>query len=102
MKLLPKTDGYTTMISTFVSRECGFGLQFNDKELRMVNDRQRSCEWGEYLSKTEAIEVHGTSKKKLIEDKLTLVQFSDVEINKEGYWNNNQISLQVEDVYDVI
>ena len=46
--------------------------------------------------------MHGTSKKKLIEDKLTLVQFSDVEINKEGYWNNNQIALQVEDIYDVI
>ena len=60
MKLLPKTDGYITMISTFVSRECGFGLQLNDNELRRVNIIQRSCEWGEFLSKSEAIEVNGT------------------------------------------
>ena len=30
------------------------------------------------------------------------MKFFDVGINEEGYWNNNQIALQVEDVYDAL
>ena len=32
----------------------------------------------------------------------SLVHFFDVGINEEGYWNYNQIDLQVEDVFDVL
>jgi len=38
----------------------------------------------------------------MIKDKLTLVRFFDVGINEEGYWNYNQIALQVEDVFDAL
>ena len=38
----------------------------------------------------------------MINDKLTLVRFFDVGINEEGYWNYNQIALQVEDVFDAL
>ena len=65
MKLLPKTDGYTTMVSAFVSREFGVGLFLEEKELKEVNERRTSREWGEYISKQEALEIHGTTKKKL-------------------------------------
>ena len=37
-----------------------------------------------------------------MKDPLTLVRFFDVGINEEGYWNYNQIALQVEDVFDVL
>ena len=37
-----------------------------------------------------------------MKDPLTLVCFFDVGINEEGYWNHNQIALQVEDVFDPI
>ena len=41
-------------------------------------------------------------QKKLISDKLTLIRFFDVGIDKEGYWNYNQVALQVKDVCDVL
>ena len=103
MKLLPKTDGYTTiMVSAFVSREFGFGLELTDDELQKVNKRRRSREWGTYLSKKEDIAVNGSDKKRLLKDSLTLVRFFDVGINEEGYWNYNQLAHQVEDIYDVL
>ena len=32
MKLLPKSDGYSRMVSAFVSRDFGFGLQLSKQE----------------------------------------------------------------------
>ena len=46
--------------------------------------------------------VYGTTKKKKITDPLTLIRFFDVGVNLEGFWNYDQMSLQVEDVYDVL
>ncbi len=39
--------------------------------------------------------------KKLI-DNLTLIRFFDVGVNLEGFWNYDQMAIQVEDVYDVL
>ena len=36
------------------------------------------------------------------EDKLTLVQFFDLEINEEGCWNYFHMALQIEDAFDVL
>ena len=33
---------------------------------------------------------------------ILLVRFFDVAINLEGFWNNDQMTLQVEDVYNVL
>ena len=57
MKLLPKTDGYTIMESAFVSRE--FGMKLDNDELRRLNERRQSREWGHCLSLKEVIEVNG-------------------------------------------
>jgi len=38
MKLLPKTDGYTQMVSAFCSRTFGFGLILNEEELKQLNE----------------------------------------------------------------
>lgn len=102
MKLLPKSDGYSRMVSAFVSRDFGFGLQLSKQELDKVNERRLGKTWGQYLSKKESIEVYGNSKKKVIEDQLTLVRFFDIGMNEEGYWNFNHMALQVEDVFDVL
>ena len=102
MKLLPKTDGYTQMVSAFCSRSFGFGIVLSEEELKIVNERRQSNEWGRYTSSKEAIEINGTDKKNVLTDSLTLVRFFDVGINEEGYWNYNQIALQVEDVFDVL
>ena len=50
MKLLPKTDGFTQMVSAFVSRSFGVGLLLNDEEMRELNKRRASREWGTYIS----------------------------------------------------
>ena len=46
--------------------------------------------------------VYGTTKMKKITDGLTLIHFLDVGVNLEGFWNYDQMALQVEDIYDVL
>ena len=101
-QLLPKSDGYSQMVSGFVSRDFGVGLHLNEEELQKVNERRVSDEWCHYLSADEAMTVYGTTKKKKLTDKLTLIRFFDVGVNLEGFWNYDQMSLQVEDIYDVL
>ena len=38
----------------------------------------------------------------MIRDKLTLVQFFDLRINEEGYWNYFHMALQIEYVFNVL
>ena len=101
-KLLPKSDGYSRMVSAFVSREFGAGLKLNEEELQKVNARRASSDWSDYISKKEAIEVYGSTKKKKIDKTLTLIQYFDLGMNEEGYWNYNHVALQVEDIFDVL
>ncbi len=101
-KLIPKTDGYSQMVSAFVLRSFGVGLELNEEELVKVNERRQSEKWGHYIEKKAAMEIYGSTKKKLIRDKLTLVQFFDLGINEEGYWNYFHMALQIEDVFDVL
>ena len=63
MKLLTKTDSYTQMVSAFVSCFFGVGLKLNEDQLREVNKRMASHQWGKYVSNKEAIEINGTDQK---------------------------------------
>ena len=63
-QLLPKSDGYSRMISAFVSRSFGVGLHLSDIELNEVNEQRMSSEWCHYLTKESALTVYGTTKKK--------------------------------------
>ena len=75
-QLLPKSDGYSRIISGFASRSFGVGLHLSQNELDKVNKRRMNSEWGEYLLKNEVITVYGTTKKKKQkQDKLTLLRF---------------------------
>ena len=62
-QLLPKSDGYSQMVSGFISRDFGVGLHLNNKELKKVSEQRISDEWCHYLSADEAMTVHGTTKK---------------------------------------
>ena len=84
-KLLPKSDGYSKMVSAFISWEVGMGIKLTKEELKQVNERRMSSEWGFYLSKNEAMNIYGSTKKKKITDELTLVRFFDVGVNLEGF-----------------
>ena len=66
-QLLPKSDGYSKMVSGFVSRDFGVGLYLSKEQLEEVNERRMGSEWGHYLSKEEAITVYGTTKKKEVD-----------------------------------
>ena len=101
-ELLPKNEGYSRMVSGFVSRSFGVGLLLSQDELDKVNERRMGSEWGHYVSKDSAMTVYATTKKKKLTDNLTLVRFFDVGVNLEGFWNYDQMALQVEDVYDVL
>ena len=61
-----------------------------------MNERKQSDEWGTYISSKEAFKIMGSVTKKVIEDSRFLNHFFDVGINEKGYWNFNQIALQVE------
>ncbi len=64
-KLLPKSDGYSKMVSAFVFQEFGMRIKLTKDELKEVNKRTRmSIEWGFYLSKNEAINIYVLQRKK--------------------------------------
>jgi len=101
-ELIPKTDGYSQMVSAFVSRSFGVGIKVNEEDLFKINERRKSEKWGHYIDEKAAMEIHGSIKKKSIKDPLTLVQFFDLGINEEGYWNYFHMALQIEDIFDVL
>ena len=90
------------MISGFVSCSFGVGLNLSKEELDKINETRTGCEWGNYLSREAALAVYGTTKKRKIKDQLTLIRFFDVGVNLEGFWNYDQMALQVEDVFSVL
>ncbi len=45
--------------------------------------------------------IYGSTKKK-ISDNFTLVRFFEVGVNLEGFWSYNQMTIQVEDIFDVL
>ena len=88
-QLLPKSDGFSRMVSAFVSQEFGVGLELKENELEEVNKRRMSDQWGEYILVELANNVYGSTKKKKIQDQLTLVRFFKVGMNLEDFWNYN-------------
>ena len=52
------------MISAFVSRSFGVGIQLTEEELIKVNKQRKSEHWGHYMEKKAAMEIYGSTKKK--------------------------------------
>ena len=58
--LLPKSDGYGVIISSFQSREFGFGMDINDDELKQIN---QYIQGKQYVDTSVAINLNCTSYK---------------------------------------
>ena len=61
MKLLPKTNNFTQMVSAFISRDFGVGIILNEDKMRAVNLHRARCEWGKYVSSDGAFKINGTN-----------------------------------------
>lgn len=96
--LVPKDDGAGVMISGFISRELGFGIEWTDELRDNVNETRRDQT---YKDEEAALEVHSTRNKHDLVDN-PLVRFFRYGLNQEGYWNSNHMICQVEDVVDVL
>ena len=64
-KLLPKSDGYSLMMSEFCSRCFGLGLNVTEQQLQEINDRRSNGPTANYISVDAAMEVYGSKKKHL-------------------------------------
>ena len=99
MRLLPKSEGHTRMISAFVSRPFGLGLHCTLSQLDKIN---KSRQHQHYISKDSAKAVYGCTRKKPFTSTYLLIQYFDVGINEDGYWRFDHIALKCEDIYDVL
>ena len=94
----PKDDGHGIMLSSFVSRDFGYGHDLSQQQLDQINSYRNGKK---YLDEEAAIHVCGKNKKV----KLTTTPFiSQLEYdqNNEGYWNYHHMVIQLEDVVDVL
>ena len=103
-ELLPKSDGYSLMISALTSRVDGLGARITEQQLEEINNirTDENSDWCEYISGRSAIEVYGTTKKKKLTCKHALIQYFELGVQNEGYWDYHHMALQMEDAYDVL
>ena len=102
--LLPKSDGLTKMLSGYVIRDTGLGIELTDEQFDAINKRTTDTDsmWNEYISNDSALEIYGETKKTKLTSKHALVQYFDVGMHNEGYWNYHRMALQNEDAFDVL
>jgi hypothetical protein len=96
--LLPKDEGQGLMISAFVSRELGYGMELTPSQLDAINLKRKN---EHYLDTLSAKKKNGNTKK----PKLTHSPFSrklEYGANGEGYWTYECMVLQMEDVVDCL
>ena len=84
-QLLPKSDGRSKMISALFSRLDGLGVELSEQQLSEINAQRLEGQWSEYISKTSAIEVKGTTKKEKLTSKHALIQYFDLGVQNEGF-----------------
>jgi hypothetical protein len=96
--LLPKTDGFSLMLSALQSRETGFGVSVSRIQLDEINEARRSQN---YVDVDAAIAIHGTAAKNDLKDSPFVVYF-ELGANNEGYWTYNHMAVQFEDCVDCL
>ena len=97
-QLLPKDDGQGLMLSSFCSRELGYGYSVPPDILKIVNEKRKS---EKYDDENAAIIKNGSANK----PPLTISPFArELEYgnNHEGYWMYENMILQLEDCVDVL
>jgi len=101
-KLEPKGPGASFMVSGVTSRKWGFGLELTGPELARVNAFRRD-KMPEYMSASAATEVMGTTAKADLIDSRFVVFFEQGSgSNKEGWWDGDNMIIQMEDIMDVM
>jgi hypothetical protein len=99
--LIPKDEGQGVMVSSFVSREFGYGMSLSSDDLDKVNTARSKGVRRYYKDEKSAIAKLGTTKKTLlIESPFTC--FFEYGQNNEGYWTYESMVLQLEDVVDCL
>lgn len=96
--LLPKSTGYSYMISAFQSRKFGFGMEMTAEELQQVNDSRKGTH---YWDAEAANEVQKSTVKKEL-TKSPFVRTLLIGANLEGYWNSFHMAVQLEDCIDCL
>ena len=91
--------GLGAMVSLLISREFHFNfnstkIQF-DKVLEAANNKRDRTK---YLNSKAAIAVHGSNDKKLTST--PFYQDFNYDKNRQGYWDGNHASAQLEDYID--
>ena len=95
---MPKEEGQGVMLSSFVSREFGYGMQLSSAQLSHVNEYRKGQH---YLDKEAAMEINKTTLKQALTSS-PFTSYFQYGANYEGYWNYNTMVLQFEDVIDVL
>ena len=96
MPLLPKDEGAGVMISAFVSREHGYGINFTAEELERINEYRKGKE---YSDREAAQNKRGNAIKKPLTDSPFVINF-EYGNQAEGYWNYDSMVIQFEDCVD--
>ena len=96
--LIPKDEGAGVMISAFVSREYGFGMDLSPDDLARVNQTRNGKK---YSDEVAAIAVNGNANKQQLTKNPFVTEF-EYGVSGQGYWDYNHMVLQMEDCIDVL
>jgi hypothetical protein len=86
------------MVSAFQSREFGFGMKMTERDLEIVNEHRRGKK---YTDSAAAIEILRCDDKKDLSES-PFVRYLEIGVNNEGWWDYNQMILQLEDCVDCL
>jgi hypothetical protein len=96
--LIPKDDGLGVMMSAFVSREFGFGMELTTEQLQRVNAKRLGKK---YKDETAAKKKRGHELKQPLTISPFVLEF-EYGASAEGYWTYDSMVLQLEDCADVL
>jgi hypothetical protein len=96
--LWPKDDGLAVMISAIVSRELGWGVEWTDALIEMVNQYRRDKK---YQDEEAAIKINGKAEKSDLTSSPFVIEF-EYGASSKGYWRYEHMVLQIEDCNDVL
>ena len=97
-QLVPKEEGQGVMLSSFCSRELGYGFPLTQDVLEAVN---KQCENTHYSDTIAASIRFGTSLKPLLATS-PFVRELDYGNGNDGYWSYEHMVVQIEDCIDVL
>ena len=94
----PKDEGMGIMLSSFVSRDFGYGFKLTPSQLKTVNEYRRGKQ---YIDEEAAREVLKCKYKQTLKNSPFIRKF-EYGVNSDRFWNYNHMVVQFEDVVDVL